>query len=604
MCAINGFNWEDKELIEKMNRCLSHRGPDGSGTFLTTEISLGHNRLSIIDTRVIANQPMNSDDGRYIIVFNGEIYNFGDIKRELDGYIFSTNSDTEVILAAYKKWGKECVSRLNGMFAFAIWDTIEKSLFITRDPVGIKPLYYHFDGKKLIFSSEIKAILEHPLPRILNTEAFSLYMRVLYTPEPYTLFEGINKLTPGHTIFLKNNNLSINKYTPYKVNYQKEEYGNPSKLKEKIGLAVKRQLISDRPLGVYLSGGVDSTTVLNAVSNVQKNITTFSVGFELSEGEQEEKFNKDMLLARKTAQLYKTDHHEVLVKKDEVINLLEEASYIFDEPVSNPTIIPMIKLARFAKEKVTVVLGGDGGDELFGGYERYRLSLISQYYQLIPSFITKILNNFSKFNKLDTHKGVEQFMLFMFQKDKNVSRVLNEKNNSLPKEFFDKKYFSDTYKSGPELLMNVDQNSWLVDESLLRSDKTSMSAGLELRVPLLDLEIVDYAKHIPVKEKVSPNSTKKILKNAMKGILPEYILKQPKRGWFSPGAKWLRDPNVLVYVTNVLSEEYYTPTKDIFNWKEVKDMLDEHVRGDSYHFTMLWAIISFQLWAKRYNIKL
>ncbi len=603
MCAINGFNWENKEYIEKMNQCLKHRGPDGTGVFLNSDISLGHNRLSILDTRSIANQPMKSDDGRFIIVFNGEIYNFNEIKDEMKSeYDFVTTGDTEVILAAYKKWGKECVSRFNGMFAFAIWDNLEMSLFIARDPIGIKPLYYYWDGDKFIFSSEIKAILEHPIDRTLNKEAFAHYMRILYVPEPFTLFNNINKLPPSNYLYLKDKKMTINKYNPYK-NIENNSI-NSKELREVIYESVKRQLISDRPLGIYLSGGIDSTTVLQAVSTFRKDIITFSVGFELDKDEQADKFNMDMLLARTTAQIYKTQHNEIFVKKNEIIPLLEEAIYHLDEPISNPTIIPMIKLARFAKQRVAVVLGGDGGDELFGGYERYKISLLSVYYQTIPKFIREYINS-SKLLKLNTKKGIDQFELFMFQKDKELFRVISRDFKLEPsKKFFEKKYFDNLNKSGPELLMETDQKSWLVDESLMRSDKTSMASGLELRVPLLDLELFEYSRKIPLNKKINLFNTKVLLKESMKLLLPKYLFKQPKRGWFSPGAKWLRDPEISKYVRNIFSDKYYQPTAEIFNWGEINDIYDKHLSKDSYHFTMLWAIITFQIWARTYKINI
>jgi asparagine synthase (glutamine-hydrolysing) len=605
MCAINGFNWSNEKLIVAMNRRLSHRGPDGTGIFLDEKISLGHNRLSIIDTRSIANQPMRSNDGRFVVIFNGEIYNFQDLRKKLESlYFFVTNSDTEVILAAYKKWGSSCVTRFNGMFSLAIWDAREKSLFIARDPVGIKPLYYYWDKQKFIFSSEIKAILEHPIPRILDNTAFACYMSVLYCPESYTMFKGIYKLAPGKFMLLKNGELNISSFEAYKPVSDKYDYSDPLILREKINQAVSRQLISDRPLGIYLSGGIDSTTVLDAVSRVRDNIVTFSVGFDLEKNEQQGKFNEDLLLARKTSKIYKTNHHEILVRKDEVVTLLESAVYHLDEPISNPTIIPMIKLAQYARNNTVVVLGGDGGDELFGGYERYRLSLLAEYYQKIPLFLRRILTSFKSLSKLNTKKGIEQFKLFMFQKDRLLKKVLNGNGSRFSaEEFFKEKFFSDVSLSGPELLMRTDLESWLVDESLMRNDKMSMAYGLESRVPLLDLELVEYAKHIPYNKKVTFNTTKKILKDAMRRYIPAFLFNQPKRGWFSPGAKWLRDPKILKSVKEILSPNYYAFTSGMFNWKEIDLILENHVSGKEYNLNILWSIITFQIWAKRYEIR-
>lgn len=607
MCAINGFNWRDPVLLGKMNKVTSHRGPDGSGLFFDENISLGHNRLSIIDTREVANQPMKSNDGRFILIFNGEIYNFLELRNELQSdYKFITNGDSEVILASYIKWGKSCVSHFNGIFSFAIWDNLDKTLFIARDPIGIKPLYYFYNEGKFIFSSEIKAILEYPIKRVLNIEAMNCYLRTQYTPAPHTMFKDINKLEPCHTIFLSGENIKIEKYTQYSSkDFSNKNFSDPKSLEIEINKAVERQLVSDRPLGIYLSGGIDSTTILHSVSKVRDNITTFSVGFDLKDNEQPDKFNQDLNLAKSTSKMYGTIHHEVLVSKDEVIPLLEEAIYFLDEPISNPTVIPMLKLARYTKKHSVVVLGGDGGDELFGGYERYRFSLATKYFEMIPRLFRGWLDRFAVFKKLNTTKGIEQFKLFMFQKDSLIKRILNDSSNiKYPESFWKDKFFRDTTRSAPEMLMDTDLKSWLVDESLMRSDKLSMASGVELRVPLLDLDIVNYSKNIPFKDKVSLFKTKKILKEAGKSFIPDFIINKPKTGWFSPGSKWLRDDNILKYVRNVLSAEYYKPTESIFNWPEIEKILNDHVNGTKYNFTILWSIIVFQIWAKRFSVLL
>lgn len=608
MCSINGFNWKDEKLIHRMNDVTRHRGPDGTDIYMDNHLSLGHNRLSIIDTRSIANQPMKSNDGRYVIVFNGEIYNFNEIKKELENhYDFKTSGDTEVILASFKKWGYDCLAHFNGMFAFAIWDNLTNSLFLARDSAGIKPLYYYWNDSKFIFASEIKAILEHPVPRILNHFAFQAYMRTLYTPGPHTMFKDINKLLPGHYMVFKDNSLNIYKSKEFIFKEPSVDFKNPKLLQNQIESAVTRQLISDRPLGIYLSGGLDSTTILNSVSKVQKDIKTFSVGFELENEEQSVKFNQDLLLARKTAQFYKTDHHEILVKKDEIIPLLKDAVYFLDEPISNATVIPMLKISRYARNFVTVILGGDGGDELFGGYERYRLSRISSYYQLLPNFIRRITNRFDVCRKLNTTKGVEQFGLYMFQKNETLSSIIKDtdENLNLVNKYFDSNLISNFSNfSGPEILMKVDKESWLVDESLVRSDKMSMAGGVEMRVPLLDLELERYSINIPINSKVGLFKNKKILRKAMKGSIPGFILSAPKRGWFSPGSKWLRDEKISKFVEEVFDDDYYTETSQLFNMKELRLLFSNHKAKKGYYYNLIWSVLFFQMWAKRYNVKL
>ncbi len=611
MCAINGFNFKNEELIRKMNQITSHRGPDATGVFLDDEISLGHNRLSIIDLSEKANQPMHSFDNKQIIIFNGEIYNFKELKNELQNYPFKTESDTEVILAAYKKWGNGCVKKFNGIFAFAIWDNEKKELYIARDHIGVKPLYYHNDGGKFIFSSEIKGILEHGIERVLDMEAFNHYLRVLYVPEPLTMFKGIYKFPPASFGIFKNGNLKITHYWAIEnLDYLKESKDFIKKeLQEKVFESVKKQLISDRPLGIYLSGGIDSSVVLDSVSRIRNNIDTFSVGFDLREEEERDKFNQDFYLARKTAKFYNTNHHEVLLSPQDVLDIFEKTVYHLDEPISNATAVSMMKLAEFAKSNADVILGGDGGDELFGGYDRYRLSLISSYYQKIPGILRKIVASLAsneRLKKLNLPAGIDRFALFMFQKDKILQKVI--RGNILTRQtydFFRKKYFSaKTNRKFEELFMNTDRRSWLVDESLMMTDKMSMSFGLEARVPLLDKELVEFAWRIPLKYKVSMFNTKIILKESFRGRIPDFLFNQPKRGWFSPAAKWLRHPKIYAMVKDALSRNYYKETAPLFKWDNLEKVLKDHHDRKEYNLTILWAILIFQTWAKQYNIQL
>lgn len=607
MCAINGFNFKDRELVEKMNAVTKHRGPDDTGIFSHDEVTLGHNRLSIIDPSASANQPMKSASGRYTIVFNGEIYNFRELKEQLPDYPFKTKSDTEVILAGYEEWGKQAVEYLDGIFAFAIWDSEQEELILARDPVGVKPLYYYRNGESLIFSSEIKGILEHDIPRVLDREAFSHYMRILYVPEPLTMFERVRKFPKSSYGVLKGKEFSIKKYN------QKDSFKEKvtSEVLRKVILQnVEKQLVSDRPLGIYLSGGIDSSAILDCVASVRGNIDTFSVGFELRKGEEQEKFNADFDLARQTAERYKTNHHEVVVSPSEILPLWEEAIYHLDEPISNPTFIPMLKLSRFAKEQgVDVVLGGDGGDELFGGYERYRQSLMVSWYQKIVSeFIGKFFVLFHPiFRKLNIRNWAERYGLFFFQKDKVLGRVLQDEffYTTTTKDFFEQEYLQkQSNKSFEEVFMETDRKTWLADQSLVASDKLTMANGLEQRVPLLGRDVVAMSTHVPLSQKVTFFNTKKILKEAFRGRIPDFLYSQPKRGWFSPGAKWLRYEEVRKFAGEVLSPDYYRPTSNMFQWAELQHILEDHVSGREYNLTILWAVVTFQIWAKRYKVEI
>lgn len=596
MCAINGFNFGDKDLILKMNQAARHRGPDGTGVFLDDKISLGHNRLSIIDLSAAAAQPMASADRNLVITFNGEIYNFKDLKKELAGfYDFKTSSDTEVILAAYQRWGAEAVKLLNGIFAFAIWDNRKRELFLARDHIGVKPLYYFCDGNKFIFSSEIKAILAHNIPRKLSRKAFNIYLRTLYAPEPLTMFEGIYKFPKAHYGVFRNGALQLTGYWEISgVGYFNKPLGAlAAALRGEIFKSVERQLVSDRPVGLYLSGGIDSSAILDSMREARDDVDTFSVGFKLPNASDEKKFNADFELAKRTSKYYGTRHHGVLLGEDEIPDFLEKVFLQLDEPIANPTAVPMMKLAEFTKGRgVDVVLSGDGGDELFGGYERYRLSRVVCF---LPGAVFIL------------PEGAKKFARFMFQKDPILSEILNKAffDRETAKSFFEERHFKENpFKTFEELFMSVDRQTWLADDSLMRTDKMAMSAAVEGRVPLLDKELVEFAARIPIKHKVNFFNTKIILKEAFRGRIPDFLLNQPKRGWFSPAAKWLRNPKICAAASGILSPNHYPETEPLFNWPNVERILKDHVDGRRYNLTILWALINFQVWAKLYKVKL
>lgn len=604
MCAINGFNFNNKELLLKMNEVTQHRGPDGTGHFINDNISLGHNRLSIIDLSEQASQPMKSVEGNLIITYNGEIYNFKKIKEQLkDKYNFKSDSDTEVILAAYQEWGGKCVEYFEGIFAFAIWDEKNKELFLARDHIGVKPLYYFWDGNRLIFSSEIKAILEHDVPRFLDKDAFNLYLRVLYVPGPKTMFKNISKLMPAHRAILKNNQFVVEKYwkesNEKPVEKSKKELAR--ELKNEICQATKKQLISDRPLGVYLSGGFDSTSILNCVTKIRDKVNTFSAGYELNEEEENKKFNDDAELAKRTADYYGADHNNLYISENNLLEDLEKIVWHLDEPISNPTTVAMFSLAKFTKQKVSVVLTGDGGDELFGGYKRYRYSKMVEAYNKLPQWLRKLLNLNKKFKRIDNLLGFAMFKQFSFQKNDILKQVINEKYLNM----YAQDFFNSHWKKGESFVdsfMRTDRSTWLVDECLMRTDKMGMAHGLEIRVPLLDKRVVEMANRIPVSNKVNVFDTKIILKEAFKRELPPFLYHQPKRGWISPGAKWLRRPKIYEMVEKILSEEYYSPTKNLFDWQAIKKILQNHKEKKEYNLIIIWNLLIFQIWAKKYKV--
>ena len=635
MCSINGFNFQDESLIKKMNKITKHRGPDDSDIFISKKWSLGHNRLSIIDLTKAGHQPMLarpvagmggfSEDKKLSIIFNGEMYNWQDIKKELlnKGYKFKSATDTEVVLYAYQEWGSKCLQKFNGMFALAILNIETEELFLARDRIGIKPLYYYHKDNQFIFSSEVKAILEHQVETPLNMEALNIYFRLLYVPSPITMWQNIFKLEPGHYAIIKNNNIKIEKYW---------EIANQSLIKDKAQIenevsrllkdSVQMRLMSDRPVGAFLSGGIDSTIITGIMSESSNQVNTFSVGFE--ETEEMDKYNNDFLVARKTAKHFKTNHHELILSADDIKNNLAKTIYHMDEPISNHIQTVNMLLARYTIEQVKVVLGGDGGDELFGGYERYYYNYLIDRIQLIPKivrqnflaeFIFKLGNKQNLYNKLNSRPGVERYLSFFAQKEDMIAKFLTATNNQpnfLP-SWLEQEHFSKINKQFTRQFMQTDLKTWMPNESLVRSDKMSMASGLEQRVPFLDHRLVELADRIPLKYKIGKKGLgfssvgrnyegKIILKSAMKDYLPEFVVHQPKWGWFSPAAKWLRGP-LHDYAREILSPSYCEGTRELFNFEQINKIFDNHINKKQYALNTIWSLMTFQIWYKEFMDK-
>ena len=589
MCGINGFNFNNRELIDKMNKKIRHRGPDDEGFYLDNYISLGHCRLSIIDLSERGRQPIFNEDKSLCIIFNGEIYNFQELKKDLEkkGHKFFSKTDSEVILHLYENYKEDCVEFLNGIFAFAIWDIKNRELFLVRDRIGVKPLYYYFRDDKFIFSSEIKAILEHNIKREINLEALNHYFRLMYVPAPLTMFKNIFKLPQGHYLKFRNGNIEIKKYWDIKdFTNLKTEGEIIEKIQELIKKSVKGQLISDRPVGIFLSGGIDSTSVLGVAQELTKNkIKTFSVGFDVDDSN--DKFNADFKLARQTSRFYDTEHHELIIKSKDILNNLEKVIYHMDEPVAEPTQVATMLLAEYAKKEVAVVLGGDGGDELFGGYKRYYYSYLLDKYKFV---------RFSPFLK------TKVYLKFMSQKEGEINKILNKDINDGKQTFalFKNNYFNSNENFVNQYML-ADLRTWLVDESLMRSDKMTMANGLEERVPVLDHQLVELSARIPSKYKIAgKNQGKAIFIKAMKKYLPKHILEsEQKKVWLTPMGRWLKK-ELKDFAYSVLKSNYYSETKNYFNFLNAQKMLRDHIEGRKYNLGLIWALIAFQIWCKNY----
>lgn len=589
-----------------MNAATVHRGPDGASVYETEGITLGHNRLAVIDLSSGGLQPMESSDGRYVIVFNGELYNYRELKDELtEQCVFKTASDTEVLLAAYSVWGDSMFEKLKGIFAFGIWDAVTKSLLLARDHMGVKPMYYSFEKGILTFSSELSAFTSGDA-RELDPEGLSFYIGMQYVPSPLSLVKGVRKLPAGHMLRYEAGNIHVTAYSPLLISKNSGIETSKAGLYEVIDTAVERQLVSDRPLGIFLSGGLDSSIVLHHASKHMDKTRTFSVDFEMVSGAETEgeKFNADALLAKRTADIYGAEHTTYRISIEDIRSDLEVILESIDEPVANPTTISQYFLSKWVrKDGIVVALGGDGGDELFGGYTRHRMTMLAHHYQHTPKVFQALMSRvYPRAKKLGIPLGTALHLELMALKDKSLRGVVKGDvfQRKTLEDFFDGLYSLYPKDFHPaDTFMQVDRRTWLPDESLMRSDKTSMRHGVELRVPLLDVDVVAYADQISVKEKTTPFIGKKILRDTYKGHLPDYLFNQPKRGWISPGAKWLRDPVINAFAKQVFSDDYYGGLSDVIDWAVVRDMLQNHVDFKEYRLLPLWNLLALQIWARK-----
>lgn len=603
MCGINGFTWRDPGLLRKMHELTSHRGPDDQGLWETEFVSFAHNRLSIIDLSPGGHQPMASPDGRFTIVFNGEIYNYRELRAELEGMgeRFTSNSDTEVLLRMFARFGEGCLARLNGIFAFALWDRDEKSLRLVRDQIGVKPLYYFYDGKQLAFSSEMKALLPLCEQRKIDREALNAYFRLLYVPGEKTMVEGIKRLMPGHVATFKDGVFGIKSFWKLQEGTSVESYDEAvAGVRERLKTSVARQLVSDRPVGVFLSGGIDSSAVLGLASESAKgSLKAFTVSY--ASDFQQEKYNADAELAAKTAKHFGAEHHVIRLDAMMARDLFETTAWHMDEPVANHIQTSTYALAQFAKPEITVALGGDGGDELFGGYPRYWYAAhLNRLHRLpLPWSVFRYAPKES-WKKLAATSGLERHLSFVAQKEVDISSVLKrEMNDSFATPKILDPYFVGSWKDQTNRLMAADVGTWLPDESLIRTDRLTMAHGLEQRVPILDIDLVEYAFRIPSKYKLGDRKQgKRVLIDAMKPWIAPHLLNEEKRAWNSPMAKWIRGP-LLPFMKEILSPGYAPGSEAYLDFEGLQGMLKDHVDVRKYALAPLWSAVSFQLWYKQ-----
>ncbi len=531
---------------------MAHRGPDDSGYWVNNNLGLGHRRLSIIDLSPSGHQPMFNEDGSIALVFNGEIYNFPEIYNDLQqrGHRFKSRSDTEVIIHAYEEWGIECLQRFNGMFAFGLWDSRNNFLWIVRDRLGVKPLYYYWNGAILLFSSEIKPILYTGFVSTeVNTNVLDAYLSVGYVPAPETMFKHIFKLKSGHFLTLKDGHLKESEYWDFaNIEPTSESFEQSrQRLESLLTDSVRKRLISDVPVGVFLSGGLDSSVVVSLMSGLTDSpISTFTVGYDSKESEER--------YAKLVAEKFHTNHHVLKLEAEDFFSSIAAMVNFAEEPVVEPAAISLYHISKLARQKAIVLLSGEGSDELFAGYYLYTfMARIGQAQRFVPDELLHMINCFPQgFKKLRHLKYLDWLSLPLEKRYQGTSSYLTEsvKKRLYSPEFFSQKgsYLENTFQlyfdrvshcsDTVNKMLYVDTKTWLVDDLLLKADKMTMAASIELRVPFLDYRLVEFAMSLPSSMKINKGSSKHILKNMIGNKLPSEIVHRKKMGFPVPIEEW------------------------------------------------------------------
>ena len=624
MCGIAGIVSQsaDLELIRPMTEALSHRGPDGSGIWSDGLCSLGHRRLAIIDLSVKGKQPLCNENETVWIVFNGEIYNFQELRVDLErsGHKFNSHTDTEVIVHAYEQWGTECVKKLRGMFAFAMWDQQRRRLFLARDRVGKKPLYYADSGRSFAFASELQGLLQNPeVPREVDLEAVDSYLSWGYVPAPLTGFKNVSKLLPAHFLVLDVGPDGTRmhterywdlKYSP-KVTMAEPEAGEH--LREKLTEAVRYRLISDVPLGAFLSGGIDSSIVVGLMAEISgARVKTFSIGFDDND------YN-ELRFARAIAERWGTDHTELIVKPDELAVLPKLVRH-YGEPYADSSAIPTFYVSRITRSGVTVALSGDGGDESFAGYDRYAATRIADRIASLGSFgsATAVLARFLP-DSIDPKNLVRRAKRFLSVAHEErpvrygnwVSYFTAAAKKQLYTPYFAEgvalnngcHWMKDLWKEVGELesvdaAMAVDIKSYLPYDLLTKVDIASMANGLEARSPFLDHVVMEFAARLPTHFKLHRRQSKYLLKKTFADLLPTENVRRRKMGFGVPIAKWLRTSSRELLQDTLLSHR--ARERGYFKPDRVDHLVREHVAERADHSFQLWNLLMLELWQQEF----
>ena len=613
MCGFAGYihnygTFDKEEVIHKMADRIKHRGPDDAHYYIDDGIALGFRRLSIIDLEG-GRQPILNEDGSLVLLFNGEIYNYQELREELikAGHVFTTKTDSETILHGYEEYGKKILDRLRGMFAFIIWNKNTKELFGARDIFGIKPFYYYKKGKEFMFGSEIKSFLSHPnFEKELDEDMIPLYLSYEYSPDERTIFKNVFKLPVAHCFTYKNGELKVERY--YKIEYKIEddkslEYWEDAITKE-FTESVSMHQIADVEVGCFLSSGVDSSYVVKEISKGTKKVKTFSVGYE------EEKYS-ELPYAQDFSNVIGVPNIANKVSADEFFDAVPEIQYYMDEPLPNPSEIPLYFLAKNARRYVKVVLSGEGADELFGGYPMYLAGgHFDHYSHKVPRPVRKVLGtvakhcpNFKGKNFL-VRGAMEPYQRFMranyvFQSAERQKFLKRPIASKVPEEY-SKRYFDEVSNlDEPTQLQYVDMHTWMIYDILLKADRMSMANSLELRVPFLDKKMLELSTRIPSRYRAANETTKIALRGAAIKQLPERTANKKKLGFPVPLNDWLREDK---YYNKVKAAFQSDIAEKFFVTSELMKLLDDHKSGKALNMQKIWSFYTFILWYEQFFV--
>lgn len=607
MCGICGFTYRDGPLIRRMSEAIRHRGPDDEGVYVSDDVSLGHRRLSVIDLTYAGHQPMSTEDRSLVIVFNGEIYNYRDIRSVLveKGHRFKGNSDTEVILYAYKEWGRKCLAMFRGMFAFALWDATSKELFVARDRLGVKPLYYIVRDGAFFFASEIKAFKEAGLiGNELDYGAVNLYFTFRFTPGGQTVLKEVKKLEPGHFLVWKDGRAMIEKYWDIEVSDGPvEKFAEERYVEEFLSLfkeSTRLRLVSDLPVGAFLSGGLDSSFIVGIMAGMmEKPVSTFSVGFP--EGADESPYS------RIVADHFHTDHHMMNLTAN-AVDVIPDAIWHMDEPVADAAIIPTFLMSQAAKKEVTVILSGEGADEQLGGYDKYKALYYPQRYKnTYPKFLFKAISPYSHGHP-KTYRAAEYLgniddpslaylrlnSVFLPEERKRLfspgelrDEVSKQMEMQIVRKYMDRK--------GDFLnrLLLLDLKTWLPDDILLKSDKMTMAHAVEARTPFLDHKLVEFLIKVPGSLKLYGFREKYLLRRSMEGVVPDSIIKRKKQGFSVPVHKWVEKE--LKGLVDDLFTKKNIEGIGFIEHNAVKELPGKDLTNP-YNLRQFWTVFSFLAW--------